>query len=150
MSEAEYLNSPMFWLRRAMLAMHRAVQEELSRHDLTGAQFEVLRNLWRQDGMEQRTLQERLGVSSPTLTGVIDTLVERGLVERRQSPGDARVKQLFLTRGGCEVELPFADAMGRAEARLLQGFSPSERRLLADWLQRMAANMGISGDCCDE
>jgi DNA-binding MarR family transcriptional regulator len=148
MEEAEYLNSPVFWLRRAALAMQRACYEELSSQQLTGAQFEVLRNLWRQDGLEQRTLQELLGVSSPTLTGVIDTLVERGLVERRLSPDDARVKQLFLTAGGCAVERPIGEAMGRVEARLLNGFSASERRLLADWLQRMAGNMGIRGEAC--
>src|SRR5688500_17338375 len=104
MEEAEYLNSPIFWLRRATLAMHRAVHEELSSQQLTGAQFALLLNRWQQDGLEQLELQERLDVSSPTLTGVIDTLVERGLVERRLSPDDARVKQLFLTAGGCAVE----------------------------------------------
>jgi DNA-binding MarR family transcriptional regulator len=149
MAEAEYLNSPIFWLRRATLAMQRAFQEELSNQQLTGAQFEVLRNLWQQDGLEQRALQERLGVSSPTLTGVIDTLVERGLVERRLSPDDARVKQLFLTPGGCAVERPMGEAMSRVEARLLNGFSPSERRLLADWLQRIAGNMSVGGEACE-
>jgi DNA-binding MarR family transcriptional regulator len=148
MSAADYLNSPIFWLRRATLALQRAFHEELSNQELTGAQFEVLRNLWREDGLEQRTLQERLSVSSPTLTGVVDTLVERGLVERRLSPNDARVKQLFLTSNGCAVELPMGEAMARIEARLLEGFSSSERRLLADWLQRMASNIGLGDEGC--
>src|SRR5689334_18191696 len=100
MSWDSYRDNPIFWLRRASLAMRKAVDDELHRHGLTGAQSEVLRHLWQHDQLEQRSLQERLGVASPTLTGIVDGLVERGLVERRLSPDDARVKVLFLTAQG--------------------------------------------------
>jgi DNA-binding MarR family transcriptional regulator len=148
-SYEEYLNSPLFWLRRTFLVMHRAVAEEMNRYELTTAQFEVLRHLWQQDGMEQRTLQERLGVTSPTLTGVVDTLVERGLIERRLSPEDARVRQLFLLPDGRAMEHELGNAMERVQNRLLEGFSPAEQSLLRDWLRRMALNLGATGEGCD-
>jgi len=51
--------------------MRNAIDDELHWHDLTGAQSEVLRHLWHHDQLEQRTLQERLGITSPTLTGIV-------------------------------------------------------------------------------
>lgn len=149
MKYGEYLDSPLFWLRRASLAMQKAVAEEMSRHELSAAQFEVLRHLWQQDGMEMRALQDRLGVTSPTLTGVVDGLAERGLVERRLSREDARVRLLLLTAAGRALEAQVGAAMAQAEERLLSGFSSAECSLLKDWMRRIAGNVGVGGDSCD-
>jgi DNA-binding MarR family transcriptional regulator len=144
----DYRDNPMFWLRRASLAMRKAVDEELHTHGLTGAQFEVLRQLWEHDRLELRSLQERLGITSPTLTGIVDGLVGRGLVERQVIPEDARVKQLCLTSHGQSLNVQICDAIEQAHARLLAGFSPAEATLLKDWLQRIVANAGESDQAC--
>ncbi|HJZ49572.1 MAG TPA: MarR family transcriptional regulator [Roseiflexaceae bacterium] len=144
----DYRDNPMFWLRRASLAMRKAVDDELHAHGLTGAQFEVLRQLWEHDRLELRSLQERLGITSPTLTGIVDGLVGRGLVERHLSLEDARVKQLCLTSPGRSLNDQICVAIERAHARLLAGFSPAEASLLKDWLQRIVANAGGGDDSC--
>lgn len=111
---------------------------------MTAAQLEVLMYLWEEDGMEHRVLQEHLGVSSPTLTSVIDVMVQRGYVERRISPEDARVKQVFLTEKGRSLSLsPERQAAGqRFLKEMMEGFSPGEAALFIEWLQRVARNMG--------
>jgi DNA-binding MarR family transcriptional regulator len=129
-------------------AMRKAVDEELHTHGLTGAQFEVLRQLWEHDRLELRSLQERLGITSPTLTGIVDGLVGRGLVERQVIPEDARVKQLCLTSHGQSLNVQICDAIEQAHARLLAGFSSAEATLLKDWLQRIVANAGESDQAC--
>ncbi len=145
---SDYRDNPMFWLRRASLAMRKAVDEELHSHGLTGAQFEVLRQLWEQDRLELRSLQERLGITSPTLTGIVDGLVGRGLVQREVSLEDARVKQLCLTAHGQSLNEQICEAIEQAHLRLLAGFSPAEATLLKDWLQRIVANAGGGDDDC--
>ena len=140
---SDYRDNPMFWLRRASLAMRKAVDEELHTHGLTGAQFEVLRQLWEHDRLELRSLQERLGITSPTLTGIVE-----GLVERQVIPEDARVKQLCLTAHGQSLNEQICEAIEQAHARLLAGFSPAEATLLKDWLQRIVANAGDSDHSC--
>jgi MarR family transcriptional regulator, organic hydroperoxide resistance regulator len=148
MSYGDYRDNPMFWLRRASLAMRKAVDEELHAHGLTGAQFEVLRQLWEHDRLELRTLQERLGITSPTLTGIVDGMVGRGLVQREVSLEDARVKQLCLTPRGQSLNEQICEAIEQAHLRLLAGFTPAEASLLKDWLQRIVANAGGSDDSC--
>jgi DNA-binding MarR family transcriptional regulator len=136
-------------IKRLHLATRRAYDDAFAAYRLTGPQANVLRFVWLQDGIEQRELQERLGVTGATLTGIIDGLVERELVERRLSPDDARVKQLFLTERGRAVSDDLGGILVRLHDQLVQGFSPTEQALLGDWLQRMAANMdALAGDDC--
>jgi len=144
----DYRDNPMFWLRRASLAMRKAVDEELHTHGLTGAQFEVLRQLWEHDRLELRSLQERLGITSPTLTGIVDGMVARDLVQREVSLEDARVKQLCLTAHGQSLNEQICEAIEQAHLRLLAGFSPAEATLLKDWLQRIVANAEGSDYTC--
>jgi DNA-binding MarR family transcriptional regulator len=81
----------------ARLARHLDVA--LSAHDLTVAQFRVLGLL--ADGSTGATLlADRLAVSAPNVTGLIDGLVGRGLVARRPDPGDRRRSALSLTAKG--------------------------------------------------
>jgi DNA-binding MarR family transcriptional regulator len=148
MTYDDYQENPIFWLRRASLAMRKAVDDELHAHGVTGAQFEVLRQLWQHDRLELRSLQERLGITSPTLTGIVDGLVGRGLVERRLSPEDARVKQLCLTPQGQSMNEQICAAIEQVNARLLAGFSPAEAALLKDWLRRIVVNAGDSDYSC--
>jgi DNA-binding MarR family transcriptional regulator len=148
MTHDDYRENPIFWLRRASLAMRKAVDEELQTHGLTGAQFEVLRQLWQHDQLELRSLQQRLGITSPTLTGIVDGLVGRGLVERRLSLEDARVKQLCLTPQGQSMNERICAAIGQVNARLLAGFSPAEAALLKDWLRRIVVNAGDNDYSC--
>lgn len=139
----------MLKLKRVHLATRRAFDEALHDFRLTGPQAEILRQVWQLDGIELRVLQERLGITSATLTGICDGLVERELLERRQSPEDARVKQLFLTAHGQALNHELALIAEQTEARLLEGFSSAERALLADWLERMVSNIGAPhADSC--
>jgi MarR family transcriptional regulator, organic hydroperoxide resistance regulator len=138
------MQGPLYWLRRAYFAGKKAYDEALAEHGLTASQLDLLRHVWQQEGIEQRALQEQLGVSSPTLTGVVDRLVERGVLERRLSAEDARVKQLFLTPAGHAIADTVAEIHARVEAQLMQGFTAAERALLEQWLRRTTSN--VEGD----
>jgi DNA-binding MarR family transcriptional regulator len=133
-------------LKRVHLGTRRAFDDALAEYGLTGPQAEMIGQICGQDGIEQRTLQERMGITSPTLTGIVDGLVERGLVERRVSHEDARVKQIFLTSKGHGLDGVLPGTMEQVAARLLAGFSPSECALLHDWLIRVATNLDVEDD----
>lgn len=70
--------------------------------ELTIPQYRALALL---AGGDQRAghLAARLTVARPTLTALVDTLVEKGLVARDASPGDRRAISLSITDLGHEV-----------------------------------------------
>lgn len=132
---------PTFRLKRTYLAMRRAMDESLQPIGLTAAQFDVMQQLLHEDGLEHRVLQERLGIASPTLTNIVDGMVERALVERRMSQADARVKQLFLTEKAHELHDQLHLAGEQFVAQMFAGFSPHEVGMFLDWLDRLTANL---------
>lgn len=48
-------------------------------------------------------LARQMHCDSSNITGIVDRLTERGLVERRSAEGDRRVKLVALTRHGSEI-----------------------------------------------
>ncbi|MBC8162997.1 MAG: MarR family transcriptional regulator [Roseiflexaceae bacterium] len=128
-------------VKRVHLAVRRAYDTAFAAHGITGPQAQALRAIWQHHAIEQRTLHEQLGVTSPTLTGIVDGLVERNLVMRQVSADDARVKQLVLTAHGRAVSEALAALMPRMEAQIIAGFSATEQALLCDWLGRVACNL---------
>jgi MarR family transcriptional regulator, organic hydroperoxide resistance regulator len=66
--------------------------------DLTLMQANVLHLL--DEPLPMSTLAERLSCDASNVTGIVDRLEARGLIERRGAEGDRRVKLLAVTRRG--------------------------------------------------
>jgi DNA-binding MarR family transcriptional regulator len=67
---------------------------------LTPQQAHALRCLDPGQPLPMRDLAGQLMCDASTVTGLVDRLEERALVERRPDPGDRRVKALVLTDAG--------------------------------------------------
>ena len=85
-------------------------------------QFDVLSTLTEREGLTQQDLAARLYVTKGNVSGLIDRLVEAGLVERRAIPGDRRSHALHLTQAGADLAArglaAQADYVGRTLGRL--------------------------------
>jgi DNA-binding MarR family transcriptional regulator len=57
-----------------------------------------MRALVQSDGMSLKELSAHLGLAHSTVSGIVDRLQERGLVERRTSETDGRVTRIGVTR----------------------------------------------------
>jgi long-chain acyl-CoA synthetase len=87
---------------RVAARLAKVVERALDEIDLSLAQYRLLGNL--ADGPSQAsTLAERLIVSRPSVTALVDGLVERGLVTRMGSEGDRRRVMHVLTTAGRKV-----------------------------------------------
>jgi long-chain acyl-CoA synthetase len=77
----------------------RQIELAVATVDLTLPQYRMLAILG--DGCAASSkLAEKLAVSRPSVTGVVDGLVARGLVRRDQTPGDRRRVDVGLTEAG--------------------------------------------------
>jgi long-chain acyl-CoA synthetase len=93
---------PPFDAGRTIARLARQVERATAVLDLTLSQYRVL-GLLREGTEAASALAEKLAVSRPSITGVIDGLVARGLVERRPDGGDRRRIGLELTAEGRRV-----------------------------------------------
>lgn len=80
-----------------------AVAAELKTLGLSIPQFDLLSTLTEREGLSQQELAERLYVTKGNVSGLLDRMVEAGLVERRSIPGDRRSNALHLTPKGRDL-----------------------------------------------
>jgi DNA-binding MarR family transcriptional regulator len=90
------------WLRFLRLDQRLRVMmgRGLRKIGLSIPQFDALSALSQGAGITQRELAQKLLVTKGNVSGLIDRLVEAGLVERRRGAKDRRSHSLFLTREG--------------------------------------------------
>src|SRR4029078_7697221 len=117
---------------------------------LTRAQWQVLKEIYVQEELNQGALAELLEVEPITVGRLVDRLENAGLIERRPHPTDRRAWSLYLLPAAHPLleTLMFIAAETRAE--LLEGMSDAEidetMRLLARMKDNLVAIMSDAGD----
>ncbi len=130
------------WFRFARL--HRraagAVAAELKAIGLSIPQFDLLSTLTEREGLTQQELAERLYVTKGNVSGLLDRMVEAGLVERRAIPGDRRSNALHLTDLGRRLAEQGIAAQKAYVERTLGTLPPEDlgelERLVLAWRDR--------------
>ncbi|MET8029394.1 MarR family winged helix-turn-helix transcriptional regulator [Streptomyces avermitilis] len=114
---------------------HEEFEEAATEHTLTGAQARLV-SLLSLEPLPMRRLAEKLKCEPSNVTGIVDRLEARGLVERRPDPADRRVKLAACTEEGHRVARGLRDSLDFAREPLA-GLSHEERLSLRALLLRM-------------
>ena len=132
--------------RCAHLARER-MDARMSRFGMTPAQTHVLRYL-RQNGgqMPQRELLDRLKVKPSTVNGIVDRLVEKGMLTRSPGEKDGRCRILRLTEAGQQFYDDFESITRQIEDLIHRGMDPQETETLRRLLLRAADNLTSEED----
>jgi DNA-binding MarR family transcriptional regulator len=97
-------DDPYLKLLRPLVEAYLAFWREDSRHikslKLTPSQFDVIATLGDTEGMTCAELSDATLVTKGTLTGVLDRLVAKGLIQREAVAGDRRRTKIKLTQKG--------------------------------------------------
>jgi DNA-binding MarR family transcriptional regulator len=104
--------------------------------ELSPAQCHVLHLIEPDRPIPMGQLAETLACDASNVTGLVDRLESRGLVRRRPSSEDRRVKVLVLTRTGCRLRALLLDRM-TAPPAALDRLSLREQRALVRILTRL-------------
>lgn len=90
-------------LRRAFLSICRCGDVVFSPYRLTTEQYALMRAVQREPGICQADITEQIFAEPNTVTAMVTLLERRGILRRKPSPTDRRVRQLFLTTHGQTV-----------------------------------------------
>ncbi|MER5808847.1 MarR family transcriptional regulator [Streptomyces sp. NPDC002033] len=116
---------------------HMEYEDAAASHQLTGAQARVLTML-SLEPLPMRRIARKLRCEPSNVTGIVDRLETRGLVERRPDPADRRVKLAAPTEEGLQTSERLRESLDFAREPLA-GLSAEERTALRDLLRRMLA-----------
>ena len=84
----------------AYQAFERYSAPDVKSMGLTTTQFDVIATLGNQPPMTCKELGEKTLVTKGTLTGVLERLEAKGILERKLNPEDARSQMIGLTQAG--------------------------------------------------
>lgn len=109
--------------------------------DLTLRQLQVLAMLRRTPDATGQGLAETMGVSTPTVSGLVDRVASKGWVDRRPDPEDRRRVLLRLTAEGEALLTGMESPAAGIRERLLARLDEAELADLARLLDRMREEM---------
>jgi DNA-binding MarR family transcriptional regulator len=128
---------PGYLFRRMQQIAVAIFMEECSAFDLTPVQYAALVAIRTHPGIDATRLSAVIAFDRSTLGNVIERIETKGLIERRPSPDDKRVKLLHLTRSGATLLREIVPAVDRAQARMLQPLKLADRKTLMALLSQL-------------
>ena len=94
-------------LLRELVRSYQAFENFSAPHiksmNLTSPQFDVIATLANQAPMTCKTLGEKTLITKGTLTGILDRLEIKGIVERKTNEEDGRSQKIMLTLSGLKI-----------------------------------------------
>jgi len=111
--------------------------DETADVNITPVQFALLFAASKETGLDQRTLAGRIGLDTSTIGAVVDRLERRGLIERKVSPDDKRVRLLSVTPAGKKLLQGVMPAMLRAQDRMLAPLPKADRAKFMAMVKRI-------------
>ena len=130
-----------FLLADVSRLMRRRFDARAREIGLTRAQWRVLGQLRRREGINQTALAEIMEIEPISLGRHIDRLVEKDFVERRPDPRDRRAWRLYL-KPEVQPVLDKLRAISNANRKeVLQGIPVEESEALIDTLLKIKSNL---------
>ena len=129
--------APGYLFRRMQQIAVAIFIEECKAFDLTPVQYAALIAIRTHPGIDATRLSAVIAFDRSTLGSVIERLEAKDYVERMPSPGDRRVKLLYLTQAGGDLLRDIMPSVDRAQARMLQPLKPADRKTLLTLLEQL-------------
>jgi DNA-binding MarR family transcriptional regulator len=134
--------------REAWVLLMQVMQAEKGKHIAALSSFELTfpqaQLLIRMDPLKHTPMNELAGqlfCDPSNVTGLVDKLETRGLIERRPSPEDRRVKMLAITKAGTALRTKLLDRF-HTPPESIQDLSEADKKSLLAILKRASKTSG--------
>ena len=119
----------------------RSLSARLGPKGIGYGQYPVLMNLWKEDGLTQKELSNRVRIEAPTMVRTLDRMERDKLVVRKRSDADRRQIHIQLTAKGRALERELASLSGEVDKVALSGLGKTGREQLQKLMGKVIKNL---------
>ncbi|MBO8434607.1 MAG: MarR family transcriptional regulator [Tyzzerella sp.] len=129
-----------YLLTTAQHAVFQYLSAKLSEYDITPSQYGVLSCLWDKGYATPKQIAETLCLETSTISGVLDRMQKKKLVERIVNKEDRREVRVVATEKGQMLKEPIQEVIEEVNKEVLKIFSEDEIAVLKDNLRAIASS----------
>ncbi|MEQ8858963.1 MAG: MarR family winged helix-turn-helix transcriptional regulator [Pseudomonadales bacterium] len=123
----------------------RSLETRILDHGVTIGQWRFLRELWREDGITQRELSERLSMREPSTVAAVRSLEAAGLVRRVRDVHDRRKMRIHLTPRARRLREPLLRHVRDVNRIATAGVPKKDLETTRRVLLQLMANLNAAG-----
>lgn len=126
-------------IKRANLVFDKISNQILTPYDLTNTQFKIVMRLFKEPSgtVRQIDLERYFSMTNPTVTGILQNLEKKGLVERVMNPADGRSKVIMPTKKALDRKEDLFRLADSLERNLTKNLTGEEQVQLAGLLKKV-------------
>ena len=126
-----------FWLRFVSNHVSHAFARKLLATGVTVAEWVVMREMFDDDQTSPGVLAERIGMTRGGVSKLVDRLVTRKLIARRERSDDRRFQSIALTAAGRRMIPQLAALADRNDDEFFHPLSAKERAVLIRIMKKL-------------
>jgi DNA-binding MarR family transcriptional regulator len=106
MEEFDFDTSIGFVINKAASLMKRSLYQEFKQHghDITPEHWAVLNLLWKEDGLSQTEIADKLSKDKANVTHILNVMERKELVRRMRDENDRRSYRIYLQEQGLALK----------------------------------------------
>lgn len=123
------------------MKLQKVLRSQLQSHNISTAQWYLLRVLWDEEGLSQRQLSDRVATTEPTTQSALLRMEKQGIIVRKKNAKDRRANTIFLTKKGRNLEpalIPYAVEVNKVATL---GMTKTEVKTLEKLLHKVRHNL---------
>ena len=124
-------------IKTGYITLRKEVEEQLRPSGLTHTQWSTLGVIRHYPGITPSQLEPILMIERPSVTSLMNGLVKKGLIIRKDHPQDGRYKQIYLTEAGLKIAEETEQLAVLVEERVKEGMTTEEFETLKALLVKM-------------
>jgi DNA-binding MarR family transcriptional regulator len=107
--------------------------------------YDVLVNVFREEGLSQQVLARRLLIAKSNVSALLTALERKALIERAKDPADARVRRINLTELGRRITIRGMGDHAKLVAQMMGALTPTEAEIVRVAMGKIAIELEPDG-----
>jgi DNA-binding MarR family transcriptional regulator len=132
-----------FWLRFVSNHVSQAFARRLMESGVTVAEWVVMREMFDEEETSPGVVAERIGMTRGGVSKLVDRLVGKGLVTRREREDDRRFQAIALTAVGRRLLPKLAALADENDEEFFEALNAKERAALIGTMKKIVQAKGL-------